>query len=103
MYKLVFFTPSEAAQEVAKAAFDAGAGKIGHYDMCCFIAEGIGQFRPLEGSHPKIGEKNKLEFVKEAKIEMVCEDHLITQAVDAMVNAHPYETPAYHVIKLADL
>jgi hypothetical protein len=103
MYKLVFFTPYEAAQEVAKAAFDAGAGKIGNYDKCCFIAEGIGQFRPLEGSHPKIGEENKLEFVKEAKIEMVCEDHLITQAVDAMLKAHPYETPAYHVIKLADL
>lgn len=102
MYKLVFFTPCDVAQQVAKAAFDAGAGKIGNYDMCCFISEGTGQFRPLEGSHPHIGNQNELEFVKESKVEMVCEDQFIKQAVEAMVKAHPYETPAYDVIKLED-
>ena len=103
MYKLVFFTPCEVAQQVANAVFDAGAGKIGDYDKCCFISEGMGQFRPLEGSDPHIGQQNQLEFVKESRIEMVCEDHLIKDAVAAMKKAHPYETPAYDVIKLEDI
>lgn len=103
MYKLVFFTPCDVAQGVAKAAFDAGAGKIDNYDMCCFITEGTGQFRPLEGSNPHIGNQNELEFVKESKVEMVCEDKFIKAAVEAMIEAHPYETPAYDVIKCEDI
>jgi len=103
MYKLVFFTPCDVAQQVAKAAFDAGAGKIGNYDMCCFITEGTGQFRPLDGSNPHIGNQNVLEFVKESKVEMVCEDQFIKAAVEAMNKAHPYETPAYDVIKCEDI
>ncbi len=103
MYKLVFFTPCEVAQQVTKAVFDTGAGKIGDYDMCCFISEGTGQFRPLSGSNPHIGTQNELEFVKESRIEMVCADKFIKDAVEAMKKAHPYETPAYDVIKLEDL
>ena len=41
-----------------------------------------------------------LETLEEYRVEMVCEDDLIRQVVKALVQAHPYETPAYDVIKL---
>ena len=102
MYKLCVFVPEDAAEQVKQAMFEAGAGKIGDYDSCCWQTLGQGQFRPLEGSSPFIGEQNRIETVAEYRIEMVCADELIKDAVAAMKNSHPYEEPAYDVWKLED-
>ena len=32
----------------------------------------IGTFKPIEGANPYIGEKDKLEFVQEEKLEVRC-------------------------------
>lgn len=102
MYKICVYIPESHLQKVKNALFAAGAGRIGNYDSCCWQIEGEGQFRPLEGSAPYIGQMGKVENVKEYKIELVCEDGFIRQAIDAMKQAHPYETPAYEVWKLED-
>jgi len=102
MYKICVYIPETHLQPVKNALFAAGAGRIGNYDSCCWQVLGEGQFRALEGSAPYIGQKNKVETVKEYKVELVCEDTLIKQAIAAMKQAHPYETPAYDVSKLED-
>ena len=102
MYKICVFVPEDAAEQVKQAMFEAGAGKIGDYDCCCWQTLGQGQFRPLEGSSPFIGEQQRIETVAELRIEMVCADELIKNAVAAMKNSHPYEEPAYDVWKLED-
>ena len=103
MYKLAFFVPETHLEPVKNAVFETGAGRIGHYDHCCWQIKGQGQFRPLEGSHPHIGSQNELETVEEYRVELVCEDSLIKQAIAAMKLAHPYEEPAYDVFRLEDL
>ncbi|NHI01131.1 NGG1p interacting factor NIF3 [Oceanimonas doudoroffii] len=103
MYKLVFFVPETHAEAVKRAVFATGAGKIGDYDQCCFETPGQGQFRPLAGASPFLGEAGKLERVNELRIELVCEDHLIRDAVNALRKAHPYEEPAYDVWPLTGL
>jgi hypothetical protein len=103
MYKVCVFVPETAVEQVKQAMFAAGAGKIGDYDSCCWQTLGQGQFRPLEGSSPLIGEHNRIETVAEYRIEMVCADELIKDAVAAMKNSHPYEEPAYDVWKLEDI
>lgn len=102
MYKICVFVPETAVEQVKQSMFAAGAGKIGDYDSCCWQTLGQGQFRPLEGSSPFIGEQNRIETVAEYRIEMVCADELIKDAVAAMKNSHPYEEPAYDVWKLED-
>ena len=102
MYKICVFVPETAVELVKQAMFAAGAGKIGDYDSCCWQTLGQGQFRPLEGSSPFIGEQNRTETVAEYRIEMVCADELIKDAVAAMKNSHPYEEPAYDVWKLEE-
>lgn len=99
MHKLVVFVDESGLERVKNALFSAGAGKIGDYDRCCFVSKGTGQFRPLEGSTPYIGSKNQVESVAEWRIEVVVEKD-ISSVVAAMKSAHPYETPAYDVIKL---
>ena len=100
MYKLSFFVPESHLEQVKDALFQAGAGRIGNYDRCCWQVKGQGQFRASEGSHPYIGEQGVLKVVEEFKVEMVCENHLINLAIGALKHAHPYETPAYDVYQL---
>lgn len=102
MYKLSFFVPDENLEQVKAAVFATGAGRIGNYDCCCWQVLGQGQFRPLEGSDPHIGQQGNVETVEEWKVELVCSDELIRQAVDAMKSAHPYEEPAYDVWRLEE-
>jgi len=102
MFKICVFVPEDAAEQVKQAMFEAGAGKIGDYDSCCWQTPGQGQFRPLEGSSPFIGEQDRIETVAELRIEMVCADEYIGDAVAALKNSHPYEEPAYDVWKLED-
>lgn len=103
MYQLSFYVPREQLEFVKEAIFAAGGGKIGHYDSCCFEYEGQGQFRPLEGSRPFIGSTNQTETVREVKVELVVEDHCLKEVVAALKKAHPYETPAYFVVKTLDI
>jgi hypothetical protein len=103
MYKLVFYVPKENTEEVKSAVFATGAGKIGNYDSCCWQVLGKGQFRPLKGSQPAIGQEDQIEYVEEFRVELVCENHLIQEAVNALKIAHPYEEPAYDVWQLLDL
>ncbi|MGM1051603.1 MAG: NGG1p interacting factor NIF3 [Pseudomonadota bacterium] len=103
MYKLAFFVPLADAEAVKEAVFATGAGRIGDYEACCFETRGTGQFRPLAGADPHIGRVGDLERVEELKVELVCDDSLIADAVATLRTAHPYEEPAYDVWKLVDL
>ncbi len=103
MYKICVYVPENSVEKVKQALFDAGAGRIGNYDSCCWQINGTGQFRPLENSHPAIGSWGVVEQVSEIKIELVCEDNRVKQAVQAIKYSHPYEEPAYDVFRLEDL
>ena len=100
MYKICVYVPEDSVENVKQALFNAGAGRIGNYNSCCWQTEGVGQFRPLPGSNPTIGSLDVVERVAEVKIELVCEDELVEVAVRAMRDAHPYEEPAFDVWKL---
>ena len=102
MFKLVFFVPTSHLETVKQAVFAAGAGRIGHYDSCCWQVLGQGQFKPTAGSDPFIGTEGNLSRVEEYKVEMVCHDELIRAAVAALRKAHPYEEPAFEVWRLED-
>ncbi len=100
MHKICIYVPENSVEKVKTALFEAGAGRIGNYDSCCWQTEGVGQFRPLAGSDSAIGSLGEIEQVKEFKIELVCEDEHVQAAVHAMRTAHPYEEPAFDVSKL---
>lgn len=102
MYKFIFFVPDSHVEIVKNAIFNAGGGKIGEYSHCAWQVLGQGQFKPLAGSNPYSGTIDVLKTVPEWRVELVVADDLIMDAVHAMKSAHPYEVPAYDVIKLAD-
>jgi hypothetical protein len=100
MYKLCFYVPVSHLDQVKAAVFAAGAGRIGDYDSCCWQVLGQGQFRPLVGSNPFLGQEGAVEAVAEYRVEMVCEEQSLKGAVSALLEAHPYEEPAWDVVVL---
>lgn len=103
MYKICYFVPETHLEETKQALFKIGAGCIGDYECCAWQCRGQGQFRPLDGSRPFLGERGVLERVEEFRVELVCRDGLIRQAIGALKQAHPYEEPAYEIYRIEEL
>lgn len=103
MCVLVFYVPQSHLQEVKQAVFESGAGVMGNYDSCCFQTLGTGQFRPLVGSSPFIGEVSVLAQEPEWRVELVVDEEHAVLAVKALLESHPYEVPAYHLIPVLTL
>ena len=100
MYKLSFYVPESHLEPVKNALFAKGAGHYNGYDQCCWQVRGEGQFRPLADSRPYSGKAGHLEKVDEYKVEMICTDAAIKEAVQTLLNVHPYEEPAYEICKI---
>lgn len=103
MYKFTVFIPESDLEEVKQALFKAGAGHIGNYSHCCWQVKGTGQFMPRSGSQPHIGKHHEVEKVTEWRVEMVVAEDKIHAVIEALKQAHPYETPAYDVIQVIDI
>ncbi|MBO4490177.1 MAG: YqfO family protein [Lentisphaeria bacterium] len=95
-FYLAVYVPESHRDSLKQALFQAGAGKIGNYDSCCWETEGTGQFRPLPGSHPFLGSQDRVEHAAEWKIELIVPAECIGEVIASMKRAHPYETPAFH-------
>lgn len=100
LIKLVTFVPLSKVDEVREALFEAGAGTMGNYDACSFNVEGIGTFRANDGAHPFVGKLHEWHHEKEMRIEVIVSAAQQTSVEKALLEAHPYEEPAYDWIPL---
>ncbi len=100
LQKLVCYCPSEHIEAVQSAIFEAGAGQIGKYSDCSFSSEGVGTFKPGEGSTPFYGQIGILAKENEFRLEVVLPSHLSGNVISAMKEAHPYEEVAYDLYNL---
>ena len=98
--KLVTFVPSDHADKVREALFNAGAGQIGNYDSCSYNLEGNGTFRANEDASPFVGNVNELHTEKEVRIETIFPQHLKHKVVSALIKNHPYEEVAFDIYPL---
>jgi dinuclear metal center YbgI/SA1388 family protein len=100
LLKLVTFVPESHLEKVRNALFDAGAGVIGKYDRCGFTVTGKGSFRAGEDSKPYAGEKGKLHFEEEVRLETILFTHLKGNVLKALFASHPYEEVAFDLYPL---
>lgn len=103
MLLIAVYVPEDHVNVVIDAMAEAGAGEIGDYRRCAFTIKGKGTFQPKPGATPFIGSVGDIEVVSERKIEMVCLKDKAKAAIQAMIQAHPYETPAYHILEIKTL
>jgi dinuclear metal center YbgI/SA1388 family protein len=99
--KIVCFIPRSHLAAVQEAVWSVGAGTIGEYSKCSFVLDGTGSFEGSEASHPAVGQAQRLEQVAEARLEVICPERLVSEALRCLKAAHPYEEPACDVYHLA--
>ena len=101
-FKLEIYAPEESVDEILSALANAHAGEIGRYDHCATLIPVQGVWRPLEGAEPALGSRGELYSGSEIKLEMLCREEHLLEAVQAARDAHPYEEPVINIIPLAN-
>lgn len=100
LMKLITYAPALHIQRIRESLFDLGAGEIGNYDSCSFSSTGTGSFKANDMAHPFVGNNNELHFENETKLEVILPQHLKQRIVKKLLEVHPYEEPAYDLIRL---
>jgi dinuclear metal center YbgI/SA1388 family protein len=99
--KIVCFVPREHLTAVQEALWSAGSGQIGEYSKCSFTLDGTGSFEGSAASNPAVGQAQRFETVAEVRLEVICPESRVADALRRMRAAHPYEEPACDVYPLA--
>lgn len=99
-FKIVVFVPEAQTADVRQAMAAAGAGGIGNYRECAFESPGLGGFLPVAGANPAIGRVGVRETVAETRLEMICPGAALPAVLAALRAAHPYEEPAFDILRL---
>ncbi len=101
--KIVTMVPEENLEEVRNAICTSGAGVIGEYTFCTSTTHATtGTFIPSSNANPYIGSSNKLEKVKEEKLEAICPVEKVKAVLQKLRENHPYEEPGIDIIPLLD-
>ena len=100
LLKLAVFVPVAHVDAVRDALFAAGCGKIGNYGSCSYNLNGYGTFMAQEGCTPFCGTIGELHRENEVRIETVMPSYIKNRVIKALLDAHPYEEPAYDIYTL---
>lgn len=103
IFKLSVFVPHAHVDRVREALFAAGAGHIGNYDSCSYSLRGEGTFRALDGANPFVGSKGEVHSEPETRVEVIVPAWRRLQVERALIEAHPYEEPAYEFVMTDNL
>ncbi|ELW90250.1 NGG1p interacting factor NIF3 [Acinetobacter bereziniae] len=103
MLKLIYYVPESHLEITKQAIFDAGAGGIGDYEHCAWQVLGMGQFKPIKGAKPFIGELGHLEQLPEWRVETIVPELKARSVAKALKMSHPYEEPAFEFIQMIDI
>ncbi len=97
--KIVTFAPESAVELIVSAMAAAGAGDIGGYSSCSYRSLGTGSFFADATTTPTTGSADTLNREQETRVEMIAPASRTAAVVAALVEAHPYEEPAYDLIE----
>ena len=103
MLKLIYYVPESHLESTKQAIFAAGAGGIGNYEQCAWQVKGIGQFKPVKGADPFLGQLDQLEQLEEWRVETIVPEAHAKQVAQALQASHPYEEPAFEFIQMVDV
>ena len=98
--KIIVSVPVQNLEDVRMAMCNAWAGIIGNYTFCSTTIKSVGTFKPNDKAKPYIWEKNRLEYVDEEKLEVVCDVVNVKKVLKELRKVHPYEEPWIDIIPL---
>lgn len=92
--------PKELINQMLEEVTKLGACKVGNYDHVASYYEIKGCWRPLDGSTPVTGDQNIVNYGKEYKLEIRCEEQYVREVLKRIREIHPYDEALINVLKL---
>ena len=63
----------------------------------------MGQFKPVNGANPFLGQLNELEQLEEWRVETIVSEEKARAVAKALKASHPYEEPAFEFLQILDI
>lgn len=101
-YKIEIYVPEQNVEEIRNALNEIGACHVGKYDNVIAITQVTGHWRPLKGSNPFKGEKEKISKGSECKMEIRCKHDFVKQSIKKIKEIHPYEEPLINILPIVN-
>ncbi len=98
--KITITVPLKYLKVTRNELFKNGIGIIGNYTNCSINYKCISTFKPNKKSNPYIGKKYKTNYVKEQKLEIICETVKVKNVIKIIRKIHPYEEPVICITPL---
>lgn len=86
--KIIVTVPLKNLEDVRIAVCNAWAGIVGNYTFCSMTTKCIGTFKPNSKANPYIWRKNKLEYIEEEKLEVMCDVDDVKMVLKELRKAH---------------
>src|SRR5680860_350037 len=99
-FKFIVYASYDYEEKIRNAICSAGGGQWKNYSCATFKTNGTGTFKPGVNSKPFMGEKGKLTYVDEVKIECIIKAEGLKILLLHVLEVHPYEEPAYDIITM---
>ena len=103
MYKLVVFVPDEAKRISQRGIIRGGGRSAGCLQSLLMGVSRCWPVFPGNSSNPHIGSVGMIEQVDEWRIEMLVSEIVLEPVKNALYDVHPYEEPAFDLIRLEDI
>ncbi len=97
---VVVYVPAAHTEAVRVAMCDAGAGTVddGHYDRVTYVSRCTEHYRVLDRAGEQAGCAGTEHESEQDRIEAICRRDRIGAVIEAIVAAHPYQTPAISLL-----
>lgn len=106
----MYYVPESHLESTKQAIFAAGAGcfyrdaqQQSGYQNCAWQVKGLGQFMPIGGANPFLGQVNQLEIVEEWRVEVIVDEKIAKIVKQALIQSHPYEEVAFEFYQILDI
>jgi len=100
VYKIEIYLSKDLIGQMLEEVTKLGACRVGNYDHVASYYEIEGCWRPLDDSIPVTGDKNVVNYGKEYKLEIRCEELYIRDVLKKIREVHPYDEALINVIRL---
>ena len=94
---LTTYVPDTHLEALRNRLFEAGAGQIDAYQGCSFATSGKATFVPDQDAQPFLGKAGTSTTASESALRTMVPRHRQKAVLRALHEAHPYQTPIYHL------
>lgn len=98
--KIATFIPPLVTDDFLSFLKEKEISRIGFYDACAFMTEGVGHFCPDRGASPFIGKKEECNKEAEIRLELEADIERIEEIVEGIEGIHPYEEPIIEIYEM---